>query len=632
MSILSLILTALGVGAIAQERQLNQDQRKPSDKRTALVIGNGAYTKAKSLPNPSNDAADMAKVLKELGFDVLSGVDLNKRQIENLIRDFGAKLALGGTGLFYYAGHGVQVGGENYLIPVDADIPEQDEVAYASVSLSLVLGKMAVAKNDLNIVILDACRNNPFARSWSGFRDVGNDGGLARISPPSGTMVLYATEPGKVASAGTGRNGLFTESLLIQMKKPNIEFEAMVKLLAKDVKAKSGNKQSPWKEGLYDGDFYFARSKVLVKGETVITENVTAKDLVSVEREAWNYIRASTNAQDFRDFLKEFPTGANATNAKIKLEQAAWDAVKDGKDKAKIQAYLGEFPSGTNAPLARIKLRQLEAPVVTPPTTTPGGGNAANTSGAVAAGTVRKNSIGMDLVYVPPGEFMMGSSESDIDESLYIYKKEYSYAKREAFDNEKPQHRVTISNGFWMGKYEVTQGQWQAVMGDNPSNFKDCGANCPIEQVSWDDIQVFLRKLNQKNDGFEYSLPSEAQWEYAARAGTTTLYGGTGNLDDLGWYGKNSGRKTHPVGEKRANGFGLYDMHGNVWEWCSDWYGSYSSGQATDPTAASSGQSRVLRGGSWFNVANYSRSAFRSRNSPADRYSFYGFRVVARGK
>lgn len=238
----------------------------------------------------------------------------------------------------------------------------------------------------------------------------------------------------------------------------------------------------------------------------------------------------------------------------------------------------------------------------------------------------------MDLVYVPPGEFMMGSSESDIDESLYIYKKEYSYAKREAFDNEKPQHRVTISNGFWMGKYEVTQGQWQAVMGDNPSNFKDCGANCPIEQVSWDDIQVFLRKLNQKNDGFEYSLPSEAQWEYAARAGTTTLYGGTGNLDDLGWYGKNSGRKTHPVGEKRANGFGLYDMHGNVWEWCSDWYGSYSSGQATDPTAASSGQSRVLRGGSWFNVANYSRSAFRSRNSPADRYSFYGFRVVARGK
>lgn len=244
------------------DRNLEREKATASQtrRRVALVIGNGAYQKAKSLPNPANDAADMAKALKELGFEVLSGTDLNKRQMQDLIRAFGTRLGPGDIGLFYYAGHGIQVNGENYLVPVDAEIPQEDEVPYATVPISLVLTKMATAKNNLNLIILDACRNNPFARDWTGYRDVENNDGLAKISPPTGTLVLYSTEPGKVASDGAGRNGLFTESLLTQMKKPNLEFEAMVKFLAKDVKTKSGNKQSPWKEGLYDGDFYFVRT------------------------------------------------------------------------------------------------------------------------------------------------------------------------------------------------------------------------------------------------------------------------------------------------------------------------------------------------------------------------------------
>jgi uncharacterized caspase-like protein len=220
----------------AQEnRQLTQENND-TQKRVALVIGNSAYQKAKVLPNPANDAADMAQALKDLGFEVLSGVNLNKRQTETLIREFGAKLAAsGGTGLFYYAGHGIQVGGENYIVPVDADIPEEDEIGYAAVPISLVLTKMMSAKNDLNIVILDACRNNPFARSWRTFRDNSNSDGLAKISPPTGTLVLYATEPGKVASDGTGRNGLFTEALLKQIKKPNLEYDQMVKAISAEV-------------------------------------------------------------------------------------------------------------------------------------------------------------------------------------------------------------------------------------------------------------------------------------------------------------------------------------------------------------------------------------------------------------
>jgi len=229
-----------------------------AEKRVALVIGNAAYTKAKPLANPANDAADMAKALKDVGFEVFSGVDLDKRRMETLIREFGARLANGGTGLFYYAGHGIQVGGENYLVPVDADIPEEDEVSYSAIPVGLVLSKMSKANNDLNIVILDACRNNPFARSWRGYRDAGNADGLAKISPPTGTLVLYATEPGKVASDGTGRNGLFTESLLKQIKKPNVEYDQMVKAVSADVWQKSNKLQLPWKEGNSLADFYFA--------------------------------------------------------------------------------------------------------------------------------------------------------------------------------------------------------------------------------------------------------------------------------------------------------------------------------------------------------------------------------------
>ena len=159
-----LVFSSLTVGQVGK---LNRE--KPAvgqtERRIALVIGNGDYLRTKSLANPANDAEDMAKTLRDVGFEVLSGVNQSKRQMESLIREFGLKLASGGTGLFYYAGHGLQVGGSNYLVPVDAEIPEEDEVQYQTVPLDLILTKMTTAKNDLNIVILDACRNNPFARS-----------------------------------------------------------------------------------------------------------------------------------------------------------------------------------------------------------------------------------------------------------------------------------------------------------------------------------------------------------------------------------------------------------------------------------------------------------------------------------
>jgi formylglycine-generating enzyme required for sulfatase activity len=191
---------------------------------------------------------------------------------------------------------------------------------------------------------------------------------------------------------------------------------------------------------------------------------------------------------------------------------------------------------------------------------------------------------------------MMGCSPGDPDCDMF----------------EKPSHKVQITKSFEMGRYEVTQAQWQGVMGSQPSYFK--GSDLPVEQVTWGAAQSFLAKLNAFSDGYRYRLPTEAEWEYAARAGTTGPY--YGNLDAIAWY-YNIGGQTHPVGQKPPNAWGLYDMLGNVWEWCQDWYGSYPSGTVIDPTGPSSGSSRILRGGSWNFPQSYLRVSCRyTRSSP----------------
>ncbi|MDR1921073.1 MAG: formylglycine-generating enzyme family protein [Candidatus Adiutrix sp.] len=223
------------------------------------------------------------------------------------------------------------------------------------------------------------------------------------------------------------------------------------------------------------------------------------------------------------------------------------------------------------------------------------------------------NRIGMEFVLIPAGEFMMGSPDAD----------------KEAFDGEKPQHRVTISQPFYLGKYAVTQAQWEAVMGNNPSFFK--GLSNPVERVSWEDVQEFIKKLNQKEGTSKYRLPTEAEWEYAARAGTTSRYSFGDDAEALGryaWYWDNSGMTTHPVGGKEPNGWGLYDMHGTVWEWVQDWYGDYAGSSATDPQWPSSGSYRVNRGGSWLSYARYCRSASRDSRSPDSRGLILGFRLA----
>ena len=219
------------------------------------------------------------------------------------------------------------------------------------------------------------------------------------------------------------------------------------------------------------------------------------------------------------------------------------------------------------------------------------------------------NDVKLEMVLIPAGKFKMGSPASE----------------KERSDNEK-QHEVTLTKLFYIGKHEVTQEQWESVMGKNPSTTK--GAKLPVTNVSWEDCQEFIKKLNKKTDG-GYRLPTESEWEYACRAGTTTAYsfGDKITPKDANYVGSEIGKPV-AIGSYKPNSFGLYDIHGNVWEWCEDWYGDYPAGAVTDPKGPAKGEYRVLRGGSFLNYDSGARSSLRNFDSPSSRSFSFGFRLA----
>ncbi|MCM1170115.1 MAG: formylglycine-generating enzyme family protein [Bacteroides sp.] len=221
--------------------------------------------------------------------------------------------------------------------------------------------------------------------------------------------------------------------------------------------------------------------------------------------------------------------------------------------------------------------------------------------------------VNLEMVYVPGGTFQMGATAEQGDD---------------AYREEKPVRTVKLDS-FYIGKCEVTQAQWRAVMGENPSHFT--GDENPVECVSWNDAQEFCEKLSAKT-GRKYVLPTEAQWEYAARGGKKSKgykYAGNNNIDEVAWYGDNSNDRTHAIGTKKANELGIYDMSGNVWEWCSDWYAGYDESDTDNPTGPQNGSTRVARGGSWLNDASHCRVSSRTNDGDPDlRYYSLGFRVA----
>ncbi len=533
--------------------------------RVALLIGNASYAKD-PLKNPLNDVRVMESALTALGFKVEKTINADQKQMKRAVRDFGTRAQGAEVAFFYYSGHGTQVDGENWLLPLGASIDKKADYGLEAVSAQDVLSQIAGAQPKTAVLVLDACRDNPSAPATKGGKK-----GMARMADvPTGTLVAFATQPNNTAND----DGLYAQVLAAELRVPGQELMAVFRNTTAKVRQRSADQVPRISDVSLEGPVYLAG-------------------------------------------LQPEPVPPTPGPSAVQMESQAWTAAQRANSVAGYSAYLAEYPSGSYASAARVARAGLEpAPrvaqavqQVTPELVSPQPRPLASTVVSAAKDCAECP----EMVVIPGGSFQMGSNE---------------------YDNEKPIHSVSIKS-FALGKYEVTQGQWKAVMGSNPSKFKDCGDTCPVEMVSWDDTQQYIQKLNASS-GQQYRLPSESEWEYAAKAGSTTKYFwgdsiGNNNANCDGCGSRWDNKTTVPIGQFKPNAFGVYDMHGNVWERVQDYYHNNYSGAPTDGNVWVSGgeqEFRVLRGGSWFDSPAVLRSANRNWLTPDFRNSNFGFRLA----
>ncbi|HUP90979.1 MAG TPA: caspase domain-containing protein [Solimonas sp.] len=318
--------------ALPSSGSSGKDLPTGEQRRIALIIGNSSYPMA-PLKNAAADAELMRDTLSNLGFDVIAKTDVSQNEMRSAISDFGSRIKHGGVGLFYYAGHGLQIDGENYLIPVDARIENEGDVDTWGVNMETVLKQMGKAETHLNIVILDACRDNPFARGWRSVQK-----GLAELDAPTGTYVAYATAPGKTASDGDGGNGLYTQALSQAIRTPGLRLEDVFIATRRAVERRSGGLQTPWENGSLTGVFYF--------NGVGVPPPMAPLPLPMPERQV----------------ASAAPVVQEAAPSRELLELAVWSSVKNSTKKEDLDLYLGKFPKGTFAADARKRIAYLESP------------------------------------------------------------------------------------------------------------------------------------------------------------------------------------------------------------------------------------------------------------------------------
>lgn len=600
---LVMVLSALPAVALAQ-RNLKAEPAtaRAAEGRVALVIGNSAY-KDSPLTNPVNDATDIAKALQDAGFKVILKRNAGTRDMRQAIRDFGNELRRAEVGLFYFAGHGMQVRGNNYLLPVGADIQSEADAEDLAIDAAYALRTMEEAQVKISIAILDACRNNPFARS---FRSASR--GLAQMNAATGSLIAFATAPGSVAADGTGRNGVYTKHLLVSLGQGDTDILKVFQRTRAGVVKETGGKQTPWESTSLVGDFYFRPATQLAGAAPAGAPSAIP--------------------------------GPVRIHSAAEIEQELWDSIKESRDAGDFKEYLSSYPSGRFAPVARARVRTLNAapaPAATPVSApvpqqqiaSAAPSSVASPLSARPGPTFRDCDVCPEMVTIPAGSFTMGSPDSEAGR----------------YGDESPPHQVTISRSFAAGKYEVTFDEWDACVresgcGHNPDDAGWGREKRPVVRISWDDAKQYVAWLSRKT-GKSYRLLTEAEWEYVARAGTITAFSwGNGispqqaNYDaSVSYAGSATGTKqgkTVPVVSYAPNAFGLYDVHGNVWEWVEDCKNANYIGAPNDGSPWTSGDcaQRVLRGGSWYNYPHDLRSANRLYNSTSLRDNSYGLRVA----
>ena len=597
--------------------------------RVALVVGNSTYAHVGRLPNPGNDAEDVSAALRRLGFEVTTVRDAGRVELNDALRAFTRASAGVDVSLVFYAGHGLEMDGVNYLVPVDARLERDTDVRYETVELDDVLASTDGA--ELRVVILDACRNNPLARSMQrtgASRSVsrGSFGNLDEALLGDETLVAYSAAAGTTAADGEGRNSPYTSALLAYLEQP-LEIGMLFRAVRARVLEETDREQRPHEYASLLGDHYLhaAAPPPVVSVEELPPPVVPVEEPTRAEVVFWESIRESTAPADFEALLEMFPNGTFTRLARNRLvalrapdpprtadppppvvpveelpppvvpveeptraEVVFWESIRESTAPADFEALLEVFPNGTFARLARNRLVALRAP--DPPRTDPSPDPPRTDPPPDPPRTDPP----------PPRPRRAGEVFRDCDGC--------------------PEMVVLAGGDLALGQYEVTVGEYRAfasVTGGGAGGGCSTGVNSdswhdpgfpqtdrhPVTCVSWDDAQEYVSWLS-RTAGAAYRLPTEAEWDRAAAGSQAGCYPDrTGN------------RGTCPVGSYGSNAAGLSDMVGNLWEWTEDcWEGDCSR--------------RVLRGGSWFYVADVLRPGARDWLYAGIRITSFGFRVA----
>ena len=617
-------------------------------KRIALVIGNDAYEHVNKLQKAGNDAAAMARELSAAGFEVQLHLNLNYRSMVRAVEALSKRITGGDEVVVFFAGHGVQIKTGSFMLPTDIEATTESEVEKTAYGVNDLTEKLSEAKAAFALVVVDACRDNPLKAAG---RSVGNSRGLSAIEPPKGQMVIYSASRGQQAldrlnDKDPNPNGVFTREFIAKMRKPGLKIEDLVRDVQDSVEALAQTIKHEQRPAIYNearGNFYFfGPTTVQVAPSAPVAPAAPAAITADREERFWEDAKAAGNQEAYEAYLESYPKGRYASLARANLarlnaakaaaQKLAADAVAERANKAEQERRAAEEAQKAAQRAASERLAAAEAAAKEQQRLAMEA--QAKEQARVAAEAAQRQAAARLAELPQPGQTIKDCA--DCQEMVVIPAGSFDMGSNDNTD-ERPVHRVNVPS-FLIGKTEVTQGQWRAVMGSNPSSFSQCGDDCPVENVRWDDAQDFAGRLSQKT-GKTYRLPSEAEWEYAARAGTSTKWSFGDNesqLSDYAWYLGNSkrwfgGAQTQRVAQKRPNAFGLFDMHGNVWEWTQDcWHDNYTGAPSDGSawTTGCSGSYRVLRGGSWGGFPAVLRSAYRGGDSPGYRGGGNGLRLV----
>ncbi len=568
-----LALVGLIASADAALGQLIAPQRSL---RTALVIGNGAYAEA-PIPTAVEGARSVADVLRLGGFKLVYLENARRDEIEYGLETFAQALEEGAAGFVFYAGHAVQYQGRNYLVALDSNIAKADDVKSEAIDVDLLLDPLLVARSPGSVVILDASRNNPWQQ-----RLPGNLRGLAAPEPVRNISIMTSAAPGKVVGSSPQADSVFTAQLVQAMKRGGLGFDAVFSRTKSAVNRINGSEQVPWESSPPPADL------VIIEA-TAATSPTKAAD--AVELGFWDTIKNSSTTADFQAYLSAYPDGQFTAIARAKLAQLQ---PKPADSSAQRQA-----PGQEQA----IDPAAAPAPQVDP---------------VAAFAPIRDCPACPELVLLPAGAAAIGSTEG--------------------FAFESPVHDVTIGKAFYIGRREVTFEEWDACLSEGGCQYRPGdrglgrGLN-PVSDLDWNDAKTYLAWLSRKT-GKSYRLPTEAEWEYAARAGTKTIYywGNKLEKDRANCTDCNTSpiNKVIATGTFPANPFGLFDMAGNAAEWVEDcWADNYKAAPKDGSAYTKSNcRERVLRGGSFNNDARFVRTAARFKYDFDVRYYTNGFRVA----